>query len=90
MAFQHLKTKYGDGYVLEMKVPPAHVAGIKEYLPTVLEGLELAEEYNGRLTYKVHAEHVRVDHAAVARSVHVLNRSGWGGGGLLLASRCWR
>lgn len=59
---QHLKTRYGKGYTLVVKVRPTRdgpgsTAAIKTFVAQTFSGATLGSEYNGQLTYDVPDSH---------------------------------
>ena len=62
---QHLKSKYGSGYNLEVKLSPSRdasvsmddmIARLQEFVEELFPGAVRAESFGGRVTYKIPKE----------------------------------
>ena len=52
-AVQHLKSKFGKGYLLEIKSSSNHAWGVKEFIVEHFEGAVLSEEHQERVKYSL-------------------------------------
>eukprot|EP01107_Rhizomastix_libera_P015006 TRINITY_DN5198_c0_g1_i2.p1 TRINITY_DN5198_c0_g1~~TRINITY_DN5198_c0_g1_i2.p1 ORF type:complete len:595 (-),score=183.73 TRINITY_DN5198_c0_g1_i2:21-1805(-) len=52
-AVQHLKSKFGKGYLLEIKSSSNHAWGVKEFIVEHFEGAILSEEHQERVKYSL-------------------------------------
>ena len=50
---QHLKSKYGGGYTLELRVKEGHEAGVREAIPKLFARATLEAEHAGKLRYEL-------------------------------------
>eukprot|EP00455_Lapot_gusevi_P052020 TRINITY_DN7870_c0_g5_i1.p1 TRINITY_DN7870_c0_g5~~TRINITY_DN7870_c0_g5_i1.p1 ORF type:complete len:341 (+),score=73.75 TRINITY_DN7870_c0_g5_i1:73-1023(+) len=50
---QHLKSKYGTGYFMEVKTTEENVSAVREFIERVLVGAQLEELHGGRLKYRI-------------------------------------
>jgi ABC-type multidrug transport system ATPase subunit len=50
-SLQHLKSKFGDGYTLQFRIPPEHQPGLFEYLSRHFPHITLEDEDFGKVMY---------------------------------------
>ena len=54
---QHLKSRFGKGMVLELKVRPDRMAALKTHLEHTFDGASLMEQHSEGLQYQIPAQH---------------------------------
>jgi len=59
---QELKSKFGDGYQLDVKIPLRKVNDFKGFLQENFGDCALVEEHYGRLTYRMPLSEVSLSH----------------------------